>query len=61
MKNLDSVQIEIDSKMKQIAQLDEKSILDIPFSLLNALGETLSGVVINQEKQVYSKQFQNLI
>ena len=47
MKNLDSVQIEIERKMKEITQLDEKSILEIPFSLLNAIGETLCGVVVS--------------
>lgn len=36
--------------MKQMTQIDEKNILEIPFSLLNAIGETLVGVVINQEK-----------
>ena len=47
MKNLDSVQIEIDRKMKYITSLDENSILDIPFSLLSAISETLGGVVVN--------------
>ena len=45
LKNLDSVQIDIDKKMKELSLIDEKSLLDIPFSLLNAIGGTLDRVV----------------
>jgi hypothetical protein len=45
LKNLDSVQIDIDKKMKELSLIDEKSLLDIPFSLLNAIGGTLERVV----------------
>jgi len=31
--------------MKELSFIEEKSILDIPFSLLNAIAGTLEGVV----------------
>jgi hypothetical protein len=45
LKNMDSVQIDVERKMKELSLIEEKLILDIPFSLLNAIAGTLEGVV----------------